>query len=324
MKTWKIENAKEVRLAESVLARKAGEVKLKIAKVAVSAADINYFAANSDDVKTPGHAAIAYVSESDADSGLKLGDRAVISPFIAREENGVKKIKVLGVDEEGLLSDFVTVPLEYVYVLPDGISDDEAVFTETISFGIKIIEKMDFKKGDYVAVVGACTLGLIVAQLAAYYQMVPVLIDLDAEKLKLAESWGIYYTLNPTYDNLERRIEEITGGRMCEFAVFAGAGVPFDASIRLVKDGGTALIGGYTSVGKHKADMDIVLKKELTIMGVCNGYGEMASAINLLANKIIHTDGIVSVRKSFASFPELVAECVEYPYQYNNILIEND
>ena len=239
MKAWHIENLNRIKLVESVLPKREGEIKLKMSKVAISSTDFAYFAAGEENehgksVVVPGHSAVAYVSSEDSAAGLKLGARVVVSPFVRYEEHGVAKVKVLGVDTDGLLGDFASVPEENVYALPDGVPDDEAIFAEYIALGNNVLNSMEADKGDFVVIVGASTLGLVLSQLALYYQMIPILVDLDAEKLALAASWGVYYLLNPTYDNLERRVEEITGGRMAEASVYVGDGVPFDCAFRLV------------------------------------------------------------------------------------------
>lgn len=320
MKTWHIKSIDDIKLVESTLHREDNEVKLKMSKVAISATELAYFAADNEHILVPGHNGVAFVSEADESLGLKLGSRVVVSPFLTREEHGVKKVDVMGFGVNGLLSDFVVVPSENVYALPDGISDEEALFTEYIALASNVLESIDYSKGDYIVIVGASTLGLILSQMALYYQLVPILIDIDADKLLLAEQWGVYYTLNPTYDNLERRVEEITGGRMSEFSVYAGEGIPFGNTVRFVKDKGEVIIAGYSSHSKHQLDMDVVLGKQLTIKGVQNGLGAMSSAINLLANKIIKTDGIISKTVTFDDVPEVLEECVKYPYQYNQLM----
>ncbi len=324
MKAWHIENLQEINLVESVRQREEGEVKLKVAKVAMSATDISPYAHNDAVTKVIGHSAIAHVSEADEDSGLKLGSRVVISPFLKVCEHGVDVIKTMGVDVDGLLSDFVCVPQENVFVLPDGISDQDAVFAEHIAIGNKVFGAFECDKGDYITIVGASTLGLMLAQLAIYYQMVPILIDLDSDKLALASKWGVCYTLNPTYDNLERRVEEITGGRMSEAAIFAGEGVGVNTAIRLVKNEGDVIVAGYMYYAKHLIDTTAILRKQLKLKGVANGYGELSSAINLLANKIIQTDGLITAQANFEEVPEVIQNCVEYPMQHNKILINLD
>ena len=329
MKAWHIENLNRIKLVESVLPKREGEIKLKMSKVAISSTDFAYFAAGEEDehgksVVVPGHSAVAYVSSEDSAAGLKLGARVVVSPFVRYEEHGVAKVKVLGVDTDGLLGDFASVPEENVYALPDGIPDDEAIFAEYIALGNNVLNSMEAGKGDFVVIVGASTLGLVLSQLALYYQMIPILVDLDAEKLALAASWGVYYLLNPTYDNLERRVEEITGGRMAEASVYVGDGVPFDCAFRLVKDKGEVVVSGYSVRAGHNADVADILAKQLRVIGVADGYGEMPSAINLLANRIVKTEGLIGARIGFDEVPEMVEQCAKYPYQYNKILITVD
>ena len=329
MKAWHIENLNRIKLVESVLPKREGEIKLKMSKVAISSTDFAYFAAGEENehgksVVVPGHSAVAYVSSEDSAAGLKLGARVVVSPFVRYEEHGVAKVKVLGVDTDGLLGDFASVPEENVYALPDGVPDDEAIFAEYIALGNNVLNSMEAGKGDFVVIVGASTLGLVLSQLALYYQMIPILVDLDAEKLALAASWGVYYLLNPTYDNLERRVEEITGGRMAEASVYVGDGVPFDCAFRLVKDKGEVVVAGYSVRAGHNADVADILAKQLRVIGVADGYGEMPSAINLLANRIVKTEGLIGARIGFDEVPEMVEQCAEYPYQYNKILITVD
>lgn len=325
MKEWHINKEDGVVLLENACPKEDGQVKVKIAKIAVSSADLSSLAtADKEIAVVPGHSAIAHVSESDDESGLKLGARVVISPYIEENEHGENVVKTMGVDIDGLLRDFVCVPQENVFALPDGISDEEALFAEYIAMGNNVFEALDCEKGDYIVILGASTLGLILGQMAAYYQFVPILIDLDSEKLALAQKWGVAYTLNPTYDNLERRVEEITGGRMSEAAIFAGENVEINNAIRLVQNHGDVIIAGYATRAKHAIDAYSILKKQLKIKGVCNGNGEMSSAINLLANKVVKTEGIINAAASFDELPKVVDNCVKYPYQYGKILINCD
>ena len=321
MRKWCIENENEIKLVENLVDRGDDEIKVKMSKVALSADDIVHFMTDDEHI-VPGHSGVAYVSEADESLGFKLGSRVIVSPFIKTEKHGVERVDVLGVNKDGLLLDFISLPAENVYAIPDGISDDEAVFTDYVALGSGIIESMDCQKGDYILISSASTVGLILAQIAIYYQLVPILVDINSDKLKLAEKWGVYYTLNPMFDNLERRVEEITGGRMCDFAVFTGDSIPFANMARLVKENGVVIVSGYSSHRKHQLDMSVILDKKLTVKGVADGIDEMSSAINLLANKIIKIDGVITETVYFEDVPEILKKCEEYPYQYNNILIE--
>lgn len=298
-----------------------GEVKLKLSKVAVAASDIVYAANGGEHIpQILGHSAVAYVSEDTGDD-LKLGSRVAISPYLTVKEHGEEVVKTMGVDVDGLLRDFVCVPSENVFPLPDGVLDEQVVFADYIAMGNKVFEALSCDRGDYVVIIGAGSLGLILAQLAMYYQMIPVLVDLDAEKLNIAKKLGVVYALNPTNDVLERRVEELTGGRLCDAAVFAGEGIGLNAALRLVKKEAEVIVAGYSFRQKHSVDMDTILKKQLKIKGVSNGEGEFSSAINLLANRIVKTDGMLTGEVEFEKFSHVVAECLKYPSKHNHILV---
>lgn len=325
MKAWHIDGNNKLVLEESSLIEKEGEIKVKLSKVAMSSMDMTCFCnRDNESVTIPAHSAIAYMGSDCDELGLKLGSRVLISPFVKSVEHGENVVKTMGVDIDGLLRDFVCVPSANIHSLPDGIADDDAVFAEYIAIGNKVFSALSCEAGDYIVIVGAGTLGLVLCQMAMYYQMVPILIDLDSEKLELAKKWDVYYTLNPTYDNLERKVTEITGGRMSESAVFTSEGVGLGSALRLVKNNSEVVIAGYPTYDKHNVDMETVLKKQLKLKGVFDGAGEMPSAINLLANSIVHTNGIITERAYFDDAPKIFEDCVKYPYKYNTVLFTVD
>ena len=119
MKQWFINKDEGAVLVESTSVREEGQVKLKLSKVAVSSQDMSNFATRSkDNAITPGHSAVAYVSEADEESGLKLGARVVVSPYVKAQDHGVDVVKTMGVDVDGLLRDFVCVPFETFFRSP--------------------------------------------------------------------------------------------------------------------------------------------------------------------------------------------------------------
>lgn len=325
MKAWHIDKSNTLKLAESSLIEKEGEIKVKLSKVAMSSIDMTSFSnRDNESVTIPAHSAIAYMGSDCEELGLKLGSRVLVSPFVKSVEHGETVIRTMGVDIDGLLRDFVCLPVANIHSLPDGIADEDAVFAEYIAMGNKVFSALSCNVGDYVVIVGAGTLGLVLCQMAMYYQMVPILVDMDSEKLELARKWDVYYTLNPTYDNLERKVVEITGGRMSEAAVFTSEGVGLGSALRLVKNGSEVVIAGYPTYEKHNVDMETVLKKQLKLKGVFDGAGEMPSAINLLANSIVHTNGIITERADFEDAPRIFEDCVKYPYKYNTVLFSID
>lgn len=329
MKAWKIEGPSELELIETKSKRAAGQIRVKLSTCALSATDLAYYrGTNHRSGIVPSHSAVGFVSEADDESELKLGQRVVISPYIDDSEVEVeipsqRKIKIMGVDVDGFLSDFVNVPQNNVYVLPEGIKDEEAVFIDYIALANQVIENFDFEKGDYLLIVGASTFGLVIAQLALYYQLVPIIVDKYDDRLKLAEELGVYYTVNFRRDDVDLVLKEITGGRMADFTVFEPRELPFSLAHDYTREGGTVVVSGYNNfVMSFDADIEKIFAKQITIKGVNNGIDEITSAINFLANHVVRTEILVGEVYDFEDAPKAFEDCQHRIKSYGKVLIK--
>lgn len=330
MKAWRIEGPSELELIEMKAKRAAGQIRVKISTCALSETDLAYYRGTNHRAGiVPTHSAVGYVSEADEDSEMKLGQRVVISPYIDESEVEVeipsqRKIRIMGVDVDGFLCDFVNVPQNNVYFLPEGIKDDEAVFIDYIALANQVIENFEFEKGDYLLIIGASTFGLIIAQLALYYQLVPIIVDKYDDRLKLAEELGVYYTVNFRRDNVDLVLKEITGGRMADFTVFEPRELPFSIAHDYTREGGTVVISGYNNfVMSFDADIEKVFAKQITIKGVNNGIDEITSAINFLANRVVKTETLVGEKFDFENAPQAFESCIHSGKSYGKVLIKS-
>ena len=329
MKAWKIEGPSELELIETKSKRAVGQIRVKLSTCALSATDLAYYrGTNHRSGIVPSHSAVGFVSEADDESELKLGQRVVISPYIDDSEVEVeipsqRKIKIMGVDVDGFLSDFVNVPQNNVYVLPEGIKDEEAVFIDYIALANQVIENFDFEKGDYLLIIGASTFGLVIAQLALYYQLVPIIVDKYDDRLKPAEELGVYYTVNFRRDDVDLVLKEITGGRMADFTVFEPRELPFSLAHDYTREGGTVVVSGYNNfVMSFDADIEKIFAKQITIKGVNNGIDEITSAINFLANHVVRTEILVGEVYDFEDAPKAFEDCQHRIKSYGKVLIK--
>lgn len=73
---------------------------------------------------------------------------------------------VLGIiAKDGCMADYVTLPAENLFVVPDDVSDRHAAFAEPLAAACRILEQEAISPGAKVAVIGDGKLGLLVAQL---------------------------------------------------------------------------------------------------------------------------------------------------------------
>jgi threonine dehydrogenase-like Zn-dependent dehydrogenase len=111
---------------------------------------------------------------------------------------------VLGIlNRNGTMAEYLTLPTRNLHVVPDDISDEEAVFAEPLAAACRIVEQelisYDPKRPDAVAILGDGKLGLMIAEVLGreYAQKTgfstgrPVLFGKHQHKLDLVKGSGV-------------------------------------------------------------------------------------------------------------------------------------
>lgn len=91
---------------------------------------------------------------------------------------------------DGAFADYLTLPVRNLHRVPDGVSDEEAVFTEPLAAALEILEQSHVRPTDRVVVLGDGKLGLLVAQALANAADVTA-IGRHAAKLDILARRGI-------------------------------------------------------------------------------------------------------------------------------------
>lgn len=299
-------------------------VKLKMSLICPTFTDVAVFEGKADVAypRVPCRMATAIVSEDRDEYGLKLGGKVILNPYIdidGDEESGYAPPELYGVDEDGFLRDFIALPPDNVVAFPENVKEEEAVFADTVAIALKTIKTLRLKKGDYVAVIGGSLLAVVTAELALYYQGIPILITSDARYLRIAEKAGIYYTVDESKENVTVRVKSITGGRMADHTVIQTLpNVSPNYLYNITAQGGTSVISGlHTSFApRMECNISEIAAKNLTVSGVTAAREEFVAAINLLAQKIVNFDGFIDKVVPLKDAGKLFAELSDDPSRY--------
>jgi threonine dehydrogenase-like Zn-dependent dehydrogenase len=100
---------------------------------------------------------------------------------------------ILGAD--GAFAEYLAVPLANLHVVPDGIPDEAAVFTEPLAAAYSILEQVTVDPADDVIVLGDGKLGLLCAQVLANTGATVTLVGRHPENLALVADRGVATTL---------------------------------------------------------------------------------------------------------------------------------
>ncbi len=302
MKGWLVNNDGEFVAEELVnedLNEGANTVKVKIKKALVTVADVLRYTGEYDCKNTvlgsTGVGIIAQDMPSDSIFSLKKGARVYVTPYKNCKEciyckNNDKSrcadILVAGEDYDGFLKEFVDVDASSIFAIPEHVSDKSALFIETVSLCLNIIDRLSIQKGEHVLILGADNFGIILAQILKYYQSIPILIDNDEDRINLAKDCGIYYSLSNEYNRLNE-VLQITNGKLAPKVVYAlDSKIPLKQAFALAGYNAQIAISG---MGKHSNIVSFTpaIKKDLNLCFVNTGYGNTEASINLIANGAI-------------------------------------
>jgi|Deesub1362B_J571_1020462.scaffolds.fasta_scaffold00264_25 threonine dehydrogenase-like Zn-dependent dehydrogenase len=197
-------------------------------------------------------------------------------------------------DTGGGWSDYFVAHQHQLIKVPDGLSDEKAVFAEPFAICLHAVLKSFPKEDDIVAIIGCGMMGIgIAAALRALgFRGEIVGIDVSKFQTEMAKKFGVGKTI--CLERGERAIEgvaEFTGARVYypprEKPMFVGRGVDIvfecvgksqtvDDSLRIVRPGGKVILLG--TAGKLAGvDFAPVFSKEIEIKGV---FGSGLEKIN--------------------------------------------
>ncbi len=274
-------------------------VRVKMSKSIISFDDVYLFASKSPKINMVlGSTGIGIIMNEVVDSAYSLekGSRVFINPYrICNDcfpcrsgiKTGCANLKIAGDDFDGYLREFVDATENALIPIPDTVSDTEALYVDTVARSLNIIDKMNIQKGEHVVILGATNFGIILAQILKYYQSIPIIIDNDETRIKLARECGIYYSLAKDKDWLNE-VSDITGGRLAPQVVFLqNSKIPLKYAFTLAGYNAQIAISGLETKGTNVLSFSPAIKKELKFFFINTGLGNLEASINLIANKAI-------------------------------------
>jgi predicted dehydrogenase len=185
---------------------------------------------------------------------------------------GVRDFKVGDrVASNGNHAEYVCIPVNLVAHIPEGVRDEEAVFTVIGSIGLQGIRLINPTLGETVVVVGLGLIGLLATQLLIANGCKVIGVDIDPEKLELAKQWGVI-PCNPLIDDVVKFVEANTQDVGAD-AVLITASTKTDEVIsqaaKMSRKRGRIVLVGVIGLNISRADF---YEKELSFQVSCS-YG---------------------------------------------------
>src|SRR6266705_6265253 len=141
-------------------------------------------------------------------------------------------------NRDGAFAEYLTLPVANLHLVPDNVSDEEAVFVEPLAANFEMLEQVHLKPTDSVVILGDGKMGQLAAQVLPLSGCEVMMVGKHEEKLALAARHGVHsYVLEDaerfTLEN-RRRVDIVVE---C-----SGSAQGLALALRLVRPRGTIIL----------------------------------------------------------------------------------
>lgn len=309
---------KDVRLEEHpVPAVGRSEVLVKIRSVGVCGSDVHYFRhgrIGSFIVEQPlvlGHEAAGVVVELGEDvTKHRVGERVCLEPGLpcgrcrecrAGRYNLCPDVRFLGTPPiNGAFTDYLSMHEDFVFAVPDSLSNDEAAQIEPLNVGVWACQKGDVRPGKRVLVTGAGPIGALAMQVARAAGADYVIVsDIDAGRLALAEQLGANEVLDARSSVPERSSVDV-------LLECSGTEVAMQTGLEALRPAGRAVLVGM-GVDTLSVPVATLQTRELLLTGTFRYANTYPAAIALAGSGRVSFDGITGPRYRLEETGEALA-----------------
>jgi L-iditol 2-dehydrogenase len=313
------------------------EVLIQIKRIGVCGSDIHVYHGLHPYTSYPivqGHEVSGVIAEIGHEvKGLAQGDKVVFMPQVTCGEcypcrHGMYHIcdnlKVMGFQTNGAAQEYFPVLSEMVLKLPESITIDQAAMIEPVSVAVHALSRYGCLDGLNVLVLGAGTIGNLVAQVANASGAKKVLItDVSEYKLQKAHQCGLEYVINPQQKDIGKAILNTFGPDKADLLIeCVGVQDTITQAVENARKGSTIIIVGVFGK-KPVVDLGLVQDRELNILGtLMYQKKDYERSIELVSNGKLCLDQMITHRFAFKDYLEAYKTIESSDGKYMKVMID--
>jgi L-iditol 2-dehydrogenase len=254
------------------------ETLIRVVQVGICGSDIHAYYGKHPIIScpiVPGHEFVGIVEKVGDGSTELLGQRVTVLPSLVCGKcyncrtgrfNICESLRVIGCQAPGAFAEFVVVPTDKVFPLPEEMSWDQGVLIEPLAVAVHAVRRVCRIPGKNILVLGAGTIGLMtVLSLKASGAGKIIVSDLNDERLALARELGADITINPAKDDLPTLVRKSAESVDVTFECVGVQSTVNDAITLTRKGGGVVILGVFEEDVVVK--MGLVQDKEIDVLG---------------------------------------------------------
>lgn len=294
------------------------EVQIKMMAAGVCGSDIHIFKGENPNSRyplIPGHENVGIVTAvGSACTRLNVGDHVVID-YVIRcgscyqcthgRGNVCEHVLVRGSGTDGGWREYWCVDQDSVFKIDKSLSWKDAALIEPLTIGEHSTSRARIGKDDVVFILGAGTIGTIIAQACKLKGAKTVICcDISDSSLLRSRDFGADYTINSKRQDIVKEIRDITDGHGCTAAFDAAC---FPGSLALIMEPGIVCNAGRVvpmgfCTEPEPITQQMINGRELEIIGTRMSLGQWEQTAENMAKGLYHMEGLAT---TFVNFSEI-------------------
>lgn len=292
----------------------SNEVKIRLTSIGVCGSDIHYYSdgkIGTQVVQYPypvGHECSGIIEEIGADViNIKIGDLVVVDPSVhcgecdqckAERPHTCRNNKFLGCPGQldGCLAEYIVMPDFTCFPVTGKLNSIQAALIEPLTIGVYTVKLAQIEnKFTSVGIFGAGPIGLSVLMklLADGINNIGIIEPLEYRRKK-AKEIGANYLINPESEIVERIIQQKEEYLLDVVFEASGEQDSVTNAVKVLKPGGKLVLVGIPPEAQYVFNMDLMRRKELTIINVRRQNHCVEEAIELVVNGQIDVEKMVT------------------------------
>lgn len=296
------------------------EVLVKMKAAGICGSDVGIYHGTNAAATYPrviGHEMVGEIVEvGSAVTNRKVGDRVIIDQVTAcgncyacrkGRPNVCGNLKVRGVHLDGGYREYMVVPEQDCYLLPDFLADEDAVMIEPTTIAVQACSRAELCAEDNLMIIGAGALGNSILRISRlFHPNKLIMVDIDNNKLAECLKNGATDVINSKTEDVVARAHELTDGYgptvTIDAACFKGSLL---TACQATGNVGRVITMGF-SVAPDEINQFVITSKELDVRGSRLQNRKFQTVIDLvnehkvdLSGSISHTFHFLEAQKAF-------------------------
>jgi threonine dehydrogenase-like Zn-dependent dehydrogenase len=196
------------------------------------------------------------------------------------------------VNRDGAFAEYLILPVANLHLVPENVSDEEAVFVEPLAANFEILEQMHIKPSERVVVLGDGKMGQLAVQVLALSGCDVTMVGKHEEKLALVNQRGIQTRL---LEEVEGTQSMAPASRVDLVVECTGSAQGLELAMRMVRPRGTVILKS-TVADKTTLDMAPIVIDEIRVQG--SRCGPFSPAIRALSQRTVDVHPLISAHYS--------------------------